>query len=124
MSCTMQMMMSVIVVIIIALIMLTVLTLMVATTVHAILDILEMASTAQVYSLHKHNIIIQYACWESFLTLHISLCQYCLCISDINECEQQPSVCHNNAKCEDTEGSYECTCVDGYIGDGTLCTGR
>ena len=44
----MQMMMSVLVVIIIALIMLTVLTLMVATTVHAILDTLEMASTAQV----------------------------------------------------------------------------
>ena len=45
----MQMMMSVLVVIIIALRMLIVLTLMVATTVHVILDILEMASTAQVY---------------------------------------------------------------------------
>ena len=46
---TMQILMSVLVVMIIALIMLTVLTLMVATTVHVILDILEMASTAQVY---------------------------------------------------------------------------
>ena len=45
---TMQILMSVLVVMIIALIMLTVLTLMVATTVHAILDMLEMASTAQV----------------------------------------------------------------------------
>ena len=45
-TCTMQILMSVLVVMIIALIMLTVLTLMVATTVHAILDTLEMASTA------------------------------------------------------------------------------
>ena len=45
-------------VMIIALIMLTVLTLMVATTVHAILDTLEMASTAQVCSLHHRYVYV------------------------------------------------------------------
>ena len=60
-------MMSVLVVIMIALIMLTVLTLMVATTVHVILDTLEMASTAQVCYLELHAISQHIYCAQKCL---------------------------------------------------------
>ena len=32
-------------------------------------------------------------------------------------------MCHGNAICNDTIGSYECTCKYGYTGDGKNCTG-
>ena len=42
---------------------------------------------------------------------------------DINECEQSPSVCDENAECENIIGSYKCTCRTGYTGNGKECTG-
>ena len=43
-----------------------------------------------------------------------------LVLSDIDECSTG-SVCHENAECLDTPGSYECTCFSGYTGDGHTC---
>lgn len=34
---------------------------------------------------------------------------------DINECNENP--CHKTALCENTEGSYQCVCPEGLIGD-------
>ena len=34
------------------------------------------------------------------------------------------SPCHANATCDNTEGSYTCTCNSGYYGDGVSCNGR
>src|SRR4029079_18757125 len=31
------------------------------------------------------------------------------------------SLCHPNAVCTDTDGSYECECKDGFSGDGHVC---
>ena len=42
-------------------------------------------------------------------------------LTDINECETTRA-CHSNATCSNTEGSYNCSCVYGYIGDGFNCT--
>ena len=43
---------------------------------------------------------------------------------DINECED-PSVCHVNATCDNTPGSYTCTCEPGLSGDGKdTCVGK
>ena len=43
---------------------------------------------------------------------------------DINECSQSPAVCHQNAICTNTKGSYSCQCETGYTGDGIFnCTG-
>lgn len=36
---------------------------------------------------------------------------------DVNECMQ--GVCDTNAMCEDTPGSFNCTCKPGYSGNGT-----
>ena len=40
---------------------------------------------------------------------------------DIDECLNQP--CHGNAKCNNTGGSFLCTCDIGYSGDGLNCSG-
>ena len=42
-------------------------------------------------------------------------------ISDIDECLEEP--CHAFADCENTNGSYTCTCRSGYSGDGLQCEG-
>ena len=42
---------------------------------------------------------------------------------DTDECSTV-SPCHANATCNNTEGSYTCTCDSGYSGDGSLCNGR
>ena len=42
---------------------------------------------------------------------------------DINECENG-SLCDNNTKCNNTEGSFMCVCQEGFDGDGFNCTGN
>lgn len=34
--------------------------------------------------------------------------------------------CDSNAECMDTEGSYNCSCVSGFVGNGTSgqCSGK
>ena len=44
-------------------------------------------------------------------------------VIDVNECSSTDS-CHHNANCINTAGSFTCSCVDGYSGDGTQCTGN
>ena len=44
--------------------------------------------------------------------------------SDIDECSEGTSGCDHN--CTNTDGSYYCTCMDGYIleSDNHTCTGN
>ena len=45
-------------------------------------------------------------------------------ISDVDECSQSVSVCHQHAECTNTIGSYSCQCKQGFLGDGTQnCAG-
>ena len=43
--------------------------------------------------------------------------------ADINECVMDTDMCHVNAECNNTIGTYQCTCKVGYSGDGFNCTG-
>ena len=40
---------------------------------------------------------------------------------NINECKEGIHVCHLNADCTDTAGSYTCACFSGFNGDGFKC---
>lgn len=40
---------------------------------------------------------------------------------DHDECADDSHMCHVNAVCSNTEGSYTCECEPGYIGDGRNC---
>ena len=43
---------------------------------------------------------------------------------DIDECQLNTDECDINASCNNTEGSYQCTCNSGYWGSGLNCTGK
>ncbi|KAI8492288.1 hypothetical protein Bbelb_301850 [Branchiostoma belcheri] len=42
--------------------------------------------------------------------------------SDVDECAERPSRCHEQATCTDTPGSFRCTCNQGYEGNGFTCS--
>ena len=45
-------------------------------------------------------------------------------ITDINECGSAgTNECDSKAQCTNTEGSYNCRCLNGYQGDGKNCSG-
>ena len=46
--------------------------------------------------------------------------------TDIDECSKnnRPHYCHENATCANTGGSYNCTCNNGYTGNGKSCQGE
>ena len=47
-----------------------------------------------------------------------------LCKTDYDECAAPDlNKCHVMAICTNTLGSYNCTCLDGYLGNGFLCQG-
>jgi hypothetical protein len=41
--------------------------------------------------------------------------------TDVNECEKYP--CHDNATCVNKIGSFECSCLEGFDGNGFKCLG-
>ena len=43
---------------------------------------------------------------------------------DVDECKASSPMCHENAFCNNTLGSYNCTCKPGYYGDGKTCKGK
>ena len=45
-------------------------------------------------------------------------------LSDVDECTLSKTPCHQNATCNNTIGSYSCTCRRGFTGDGfNICSG-
>ena len=50
--------------------------------------------------------------------------KFSLFISDINECQEGTDSCddESRAECNNTDGSYSCSCTPGYSGDGINCT--
>lgn len=44
-------------------------------------------------------------------------------VIDIDECADSNQGCSEFALCLNTPGSYNCSCLDGYEGNGFICTG-
>ena len=56
-----------------------------------------------------------------------------LVLTDVNECEPDgisdaykylSHNCHDDSNCTNSKGSFYCTCLVGYSGNGVLCTGK
>lgn len=45
-------------------------------------------------------------------------------LPDVNECLDGTDLCSPFAECRNDEGSYVCVCMEGYTGDGRVCTGK
>lgn len=43
---------------------------------------------------------------------------------DEKECETGFHSCHYDANCTNTKGSFHCSCLDGYAGNGISCLGK
>ena len=41
--------------------------------------------------------------------------------TDIDECSRGTNDCHISAECTDTDGSFNCSCNTGFIGNGVNC---
>ena len=44
--------------------------------------------------------------------------------SDIEECLAGNHTCSSDAKCINNNGSYNCSCKAGFVGDGRNCSGQ
>ncbi len=44
--------------------------------------------------------------------------------ADVDECKNGEHNCHVNAQCNNMFGSFNCTCLQGYVGDGVNCSGK
>ena len=55
---------------------------------------------------------------------HISYAKICFVPLDDDECLKTPPVCDVNANCKNTLGSYLCSCIEGFTGDGKTCQGK
>lgn len=58
---------------------------------------------------------------EKFTYTYVCMCFFFS--EDVNEC-MDTNDCDVNAQCNNTIGSYFCTCNMGYVGDGLNCTGN
>ena len=45
-------------------------------------------------------------------------------ILDVDECERDMHDCDGNATCTNTRGGYNCSCDNGFSGNGSLCEGE
>ena len=50
--------------------------------------------------------------------------EFALFISDADECNASVPLCDANANCQNTVGSFICTCKTGFTGDGFNCSGK
>ena len=44
--------------------------------------------------------------------------------TDVDECSDRTHNCHGDAWCDNSVGSFACTCYDGYTGNGEICEGN
>ena len=69
------------------------------------------------FGLHE-NFTSEIFYWQKYPDL-----QYCFPLLDVNECLSERHECDVNADCVNTEGGYNCSCREGFMGNGTHCSG-
>lgn len=52
------------------------------------------------------------------MLMQLLVLTYALLHTDFDECDNEDHNCDRNAVCNNTVGSYTCTCNDGYEGEG------
>ena len=76
------------------------------TSAHVTLDTMEMDLPATV----------------SMLLIFVSIYNS---VADTDECgKKELNQCHYKATCHDNDGSYECSCHQGFTGNGFICSGN
>ena len=61
---------------------------------------------------------------ESKYKLNPLICFFFNMCLDIDECAIKTDNCSINAVCNNSEGSFNCSCKPGFSGDGIKCTGN
>ena len=62
-------------------------------------------------------------CWIMNKALQLTLSE--LTLLDFDECvSSDTNDCHPDASCNNMDGSFVCTCLPGFEGNGTFCTGN
>ena len=54
----------------------------------------------------------------------ITLTSRHLYVLSVDQCADESDGCHIDAICQNTQGSYKCTCKAGFKGDGKHCEGN
>ena len=44
--------------------------------------------------------------------------------TDVDECSADASPCDKNAECTNNDGSFSCSCREGFDGNGLVCQGK
>ena len=65
--------------------------------------------------------VCMYVCM--YVRMYVWLCMYVTMYADIDECQvEESNNCNVHATCVNTVGAFNCTCKDGFTGNGTACT--
>ena len=76
---------------------------------------------------HSHSLIVKYILFkQASLAEKVMLFDkkpLCAFFSDLDECTTASHSCDVNSLCQNTVGSYACSCNAGYTGDGKPCNG-
>ena len=74
------------------------------------------------YLLSMYNTVLQATNAECSWSHSVTMC--ILWTVDVDECAGDTDMCHLNATCNNTQGSYTCSCNTGYAGNGLFCISK